>query len=93
MLKRLLLASALCAAAMTPALAQTPVKIFFDRGRGPSARAAAGAGGPAPRPGDRRSGPPAGGLVFVVEQGRVIDMIPNAELDANIDKLHTYLGV
>ncbi|MFE1598608.1 ABC transporter ATP-binding protein [Methylobacterium sp. ID0610] len=30
---------------------------------------------------------------FVVEQGRVIDMIPNAELDANIDKLHTYLGV
>ena len=30
---------------------------------------------------------------FVVEQGRVIDMIPNGELDANIDKLHTYLGV
>ena len=30
---------------------------------------------------------------YVVEQGRVIDMIPNAELDANIDKLHTYLGV
>jgi len=30
---------------------------------------------------------------FVVEQGRVVDMIPNAELDANIDKLHTYLGV
>ncbi len=30
---------------------------------------------------------------FVVEQGRVIDMIPNSELDANIDKLHTYLGV
>ncbi|ACL63043.1 ABC transporter ATP-binding protein [Methylobacterium nodulans] len=30
---------------------------------------------------------------FVVEQGRVIDMIPNAELDANIDKLHAYLGV
>ncbi|KMO19450.1 ABC transporter ATP-binding protein [Methylobacterium platani] len=30
---------------------------------------------------------------FVVEQGRVIDTIPNAELDANIDKLHTYLGV
>ncbi|HEU0223522.1 MAG TPA: ABC transporter ATP-binding protein [Paracoccaceae bacterium] len=30
---------------------------------------------------------------YVVEQGRVIDMIPNAELDANIDKLHAYLGV
>jgi branched-chain amino acid transport system ATP-binding protein len=30
---------------------------------------------------------------FVVEQGRVVDQIPNAELDANIDKLHAYLGV
>jgi branched-chain amino acid transport system ATP-binding protein len=30
---------------------------------------------------------------YVIEQGRVIDMIPNAELDANLDKLHTYLGV
>ena len=30
---------------------------------------------------------------YVVEQGRVIDMIPNAELDQNIDKLHSYLGV
>ncbi len=30
---------------------------------------------------------------YVVEQGKVIDMIPNAELDANIDKLHDYLGV
>ena len=30
---------------------------------------------------------------YVVEQGRVIDMIPNADLDANIDKLHGYLGV
>ncbi len=30
---------------------------------------------------------------YVVDQGRVIDMIPNAELDANIDKLHGYLGV
>ena len=30
---------------------------------------------------------------YVVEQGRVIDMIPNSELDANIDKLHAYLGV
>ncbi|WP_108484142.1 ABC transporter ATP-binding protein [Oceaniglobus ichthyenteri] len=30
---------------------------------------------------------------YVVEQGRVADMIPNAELDANMDKLHAYLGV
>ena len=30
---------------------------------------------------------------YVVEQGRVIDMIPNGELDANIDKLHAHLGV
>ena len=30
---------------------------------------------------------------YVVEQGRVIDMIPNAALDRNIDKLHAYLGV
>jgi branched-chain amino acid transport system ATP-binding protein len=30
---------------------------------------------------------------FIVEQGRVIDMIPNDELDRNVDKLHTYLGV
>jgi branched-chain amino acid transport system ATP-binding protein len=30
---------------------------------------------------------------YVVEQGRVIDMIPNSELEANIDKLHAYLGV
>jgi branched-chain amino acid transport system ATP-binding protein len=30
---------------------------------------------------------------YVVEQGRVIDTIPNGELDANIDKLHAYLGV
>lgn len=30
---------------------------------------------------------------FVVDQGRVIDMIPNADLDANIGKLHAYLGV
>jgi branched-chain amino acid transport system ATP-binding protein len=30
---------------------------------------------------------------YVVEQGRVVDMIPNNELDANIDKLHGYLGV
>ncbi len=30
---------------------------------------------------------------YVVEHGRVIDMIPNAELDANMGKLHEYLGV
>jgi branched-chain amino acid transport system ATP-binding protein len=30
---------------------------------------------------------------YVVEQGRVIDMIPNDELDRNVDKLHAYLGV
>jgi len=30
---------------------------------------------------------------YVVEQGKVVDMIPNAELDNNIDKLHGYLGV
>jgi branched-chain amino acid transport system ATP-binding protein len=30
---------------------------------------------------------------YIVEQGRVIDEIPNAELEANIDKLHRYLGV
>ena len=30
---------------------------------------------------------------YVIEQGRVIDTIPNSELDANVDKLHAYLGV
>ena len=30
---------------------------------------------------------------YVVEQGRVIDEIPNAEIAANTDKLHAYLGV
>jgi len=30
---------------------------------------------------------------YVVEQGRVIDEIANAELENNIDKLHAYLGV
>ncbi|HLO76862.1 MAG TPA: ABC transporter ATP-binding protein [Magnetospirillum sp.] len=30
---------------------------------------------------------------YVVEHGRVIDMIPNADLTANMDKLKTYLGV
>ncbi|WP_404405754.1 ABC transporter ATP-binding protein [Pelagibacterium halotolerans] len=30
---------------------------------------------------------------YVVETGKVIDMIPNAELEDNIEKLHAYLGV
>ncbi|WP_445680169.1 ABC transporter ATP-binding protein [Radicibacter daui] len=30
---------------------------------------------------------------YVVEQGRVIDEIPNEELNANLAKLHAYLGV
>jgi branched-chain amino acid transport system ATP-binding protein len=30
---------------------------------------------------------------YVVEQGRVVDSFLNADLDANIDKLHAYLGV
>lgn len=30
---------------------------------------------------------------YVVEHGRVLDMIPNDRLEANMDKLHEYLGV
>jgi len=30
---------------------------------------------------------------YVMEHGRVVDMIRNTELDANMDKLHEYLGV
>jgi branched-chain amino acid transport system ATP-binding protein len=30
---------------------------------------------------------------YVMENGRIIDMIPNAQLEANIAKLHEYLGV
>jgi branched-chain amino acid transport system ATP-binding protein len=30
---------------------------------------------------------------YVMENGRVIDMIPNAELEANMGKIHEYLGV
>ena len=30
---------------------------------------------------------------YVMENGRVIDMIPNVELDANMAKVHEYLGV
>jgi branched-chain amino acid transport system ATP-binding protein len=30
---------------------------------------------------------------YVMEHGRVVDMIPNARLEANMEKLHDYLGV
>ncbi len=30
---------------------------------------------------------------YVMENGRVVDMIPNAELEADMDKVHSYLGV
>jgi branched-chain amino acid transport system ATP-binding protein len=30
---------------------------------------------------------------YVMEHGRVVDMIPNERLDASMDKLHDYLGV
>jgi branched-chain amino acid transport system ATP-binding protein len=30
---------------------------------------------------------------YVMEHGRIIDMIPNSELDAKMPKLHEYLGV
>src|SRR5437867_8402721 len=30
---------------------------------------------------------------YVMEHGRVVDMIPNAQLDASMPKLHDYLGV
>jgi branched-chain amino acid transport system ATP-binding protein len=30
---------------------------------------------------------------YIVEQGRVIDLILNADLEANMQILHTYLGV
>lgn len=30
---------------------------------------------------------------YVMEHGKIIDMIPNGELEANMDKLHDYLGV
>ena len=30
---------------------------------------------------------------YVMEHGRVVDMIPNVELEANMTKLHDYLGV
>jgi branched-chain amino acid transport system ATP-binding protein len=30
---------------------------------------------------------------YVMEHGKIIDMIPNSQLEANMDKLHDYLGV
>jgi branched-chain amino acid transport system ATP-binding protein len=30
---------------------------------------------------------------YVMESGKVVDMIPNAQLDASMGKLHEYLGV
>jgi branched-chain amino acid transport system ATP-binding protein len=30
---------------------------------------------------------------YVMENGRVVDTIPNAELESNMDKIHDYLGV
>jgi branched-chain amino acid transport system ATP-binding protein len=30
---------------------------------------------------------------YVMESGRVIDMIPNSELEVNMGKIHEYLGV
>jgi branched-chain amino acid transport system ATP-binding protein len=30
---------------------------------------------------------------YVVDQGRVVDMIPNDQLEENTQKLHDYLGV
>ena len=30
---------------------------------------------------------------YVVEHGRVVDMVPNARLEANLDRIHEYLGV
>jgi branched-chain amino acid transport system ATP-binding protein len=30
---------------------------------------------------------------YIMEHGRVVDMIPNAQLGRNLDKLHEYLGV
>ena len=30
---------------------------------------------------------------YVMEHGRIVDMFQNSQLDANMDKLHEYLGV
>jgi branched-chain amino acid transport system ATP-binding protein len=30
---------------------------------------------------------------YVMEHGKIVDMIPNASLESSMDKLHEYLGV
>jgi branched-chain amino acid transport system ATP-binding protein len=30
---------------------------------------------------------------YIVEQGRVVDMVPNAQLEANMQRVQEYLGV
>ena len=30
---------------------------------------------------------------YVMEEGHIVDMIPNDQLEANMEKLHGYLGV
>ena len=30
---------------------------------------------------------------YIVEHGRVADMVPNDRLEANMDRIHEYLGV
>jgi branched-chain amino acid transport system ATP-binding protein len=30
---------------------------------------------------------------YVMENGRIVDMIPNAELESKLEKVHDYLGV
>jgi len=30
---------------------------------------------------------------YIMEHGRVVDMIPNAQLERQMEKLHEYLGV
>jgi branched-chain amino acid transport system ATP-binding protein len=30
---------------------------------------------------------------YIVEHGRVVEMVPNTQLDANMDRIHQYLGV
>jgi branched-chain amino acid transport system ATP-binding protein len=30
---------------------------------------------------------------YVMEHGRVVDMVPNAEVEASMDRLHDYLRV
>ncbi|HEU5194790.1 MAG TPA: ABC transporter ATP-binding protein, partial [Methylomirabilota bacterium] len=30
---------------------------------------------------------------YIIEHGKVVDMVPNSALEASMDKLHDYLGV